>query len=403
MNVGIVSTWFERGAAYVSKTFEDVLSQDEDINVFIYARGGEEYAKHDSKWDKENVYWGKIRISPFSSTVIEKADFLKWINKYEIELIIFNEQHWFQPLLWCKELGIKTVAYIDYYTEETIPLFNIYDSLICNTKRHHSAFERHNNAIYLPWGTQINVFKQTDTNLVNKDYVTFFHSCGWDTYRKGTDLLLEAFEKTDNFSKLVIHTQNEIKNPELLQIIERLKLKNKIEIITKTIHAPGLFCLGDIYVYPSRLEGIGLTIAEAISSGLGVVVPNNAPMNEFAFESNSQLININRLYARLDGYYWPKCEIDIDHLAKILDELAENKSKVTEMKIASRNIAEEKLDVNKNFANLNILLKKVKFNEANKDLIQLINDYDNKGFKRFGKYYLKFYPIFNKIRNFTKK
>lgn len=403
MNVGIVSTWFERGAAYVSKIFEDMLSVDDEINVFIYARGGEEYAKGNPKWDRDNVYWGKQRISPFSSTVIDKSDFVKWIRKNKIELIIFNEQHWFQPLLWCKELGVKTVAYIDYYTEETIPLFDMYDCLICNTKRHFSAFDKHHNAVYLPWGTQIDVFQQTNIDLVNKDYVTYFHSCGWDTYRKGTDLLLKAFEKTNNYSKLIIHTQNEIKKPELVEIIEKLQAKNKIEIITKTVHAPGLFYLGDVYVYPSRLEGIGLTIAEAISSGLGIIVPNNPPMNEFAYDSNSQLIDISRLYSRHDGYYWPKCEIDVDHLAKILDHWAEDKLGVIEMKKASRKIAEDKLDVNKNFAHLSKIVKNVEFRLAEKDSINLVNAYDNKGMKRFNKYYLKFYPIFNSIRKFTKK
>ncbi|WP_314242155.1 glycosyltransferase [Empedobacter tilapiae] len=403
MNVGVVSTWFERGAAYVSKIFEEVLSSDEDIDVFIYARGGEEYAKGNDKWDRENVHWGKMMISPFSSTVIHRSDFTKWIKENKIELIIFNEQHWFQPLLWCKEMGVKTVAYIDYYTEETIPLYNIYDCVICNTKRHYSAFQKHHNAVFLPWGTQVDLFKKTNSSLVNKNYVTFFHSCGWDTYRKGTDLLLQAFEKTKKQSKLIIHTQNEITKPELAEIIDKLRAKNKIEIVVKTVHAPGLFHLGDVYVYPSRLEGIGLTIVEAISSGLGVVVPDNPPMNEFAYPSNSKLINIDRLYSRSDGYYWPKCEIDIQHLADILDDLAENKEQVMLMKEESRKIAEEKLDVNKNFSSLHTIIKNVGFVSATNQTVNLINGYDNKGFKRFHKFYLAFYPVFNTIRNFSKK
>lgn len=58
MNIGIVTTWFERGAAYVSRQFEQVLEKD-GHNVFILARGGEKYAKGDPKWDLDNVHWGK--------------------------------------------------------------------------------------------------------------------------------------------------------------------------------------------------------------------------------------------------------------------------------------------------------------------------------------------------------
>ena len=403
MNVGIVTTWFERGAAYVSKIFEDVLSNKSDINVYIYARGGEEYGIGNPIWDRENVYWGKRIISPFSSTVIHKKDFIFWVQSQKIEVIIFNEQHWFQPLLWCKELGIKTIAYIDYYTEETIPLFEIYDCVICNTNRHYTAFRNHNNVAYLPWGTFTNVFKATNQNLVNDNYVTFFHSCGWDTYRKGTDLLLKAYKNTINNSKLIIHTQNDIKDLELLNIIEELKKKNRIEIITKTVHAPGLFHLGDVYVYPSRLEGIGLTIAESISSGLAVVVPNAAPMNEFAYKENSRLIEVDKFFSRSDGYYWPMNEIKIENLTQILDELAAVPDSVREMKLASRNIAEKFLDVEKNFQILPDIIRNVKFNKSTETIIQKINNYDNKGFRRFHGLYLTLYPLFNTLRKFLKQ
>ena len=57
MNIGIVTTWFERGAAYVSRQFKDALSAQN--NVFIYARGGESYAKGDPDWDDANVFWSK--------------------------------------------------------------------------------------------------------------------------------------------------------------------------------------------------------------------------------------------------------------------------------------------------------------------------------------------------------
>ena len=57
MKIGIVTTWFERGAAYVSKQFMDVLQKTDE--VFIYARGGEKYAIGNPLWDLPNVWWGK--------------------------------------------------------------------------------------------------------------------------------------------------------------------------------------------------------------------------------------------------------------------------------------------------------------------------------------------------------
>ncbi len=48
---------WKHGAAYVSKQYEQLLKDKHD--VYIYARGGEEYAIGDPIWDRENVWSGK--------------------------------------------------------------------------------------------------------------------------------------------------------------------------------------------------------------------------------------------------------------------------------------------------------------------------------------------------------
>ena len=43
----------------MSRQYMEALSSDPENRVFVYARGGEAYAKKNSQWDKENVTWGK--------------------------------------------------------------------------------------------------------------------------------------------------------------------------------------------------------------------------------------------------------------------------------------------------------------------------------------------------------
>lgn len=388
MNIGIVTTWFERGAAYVSRQFEEILSQKH--NVYIYARGGEKYAKGDPEWDKQNVYWSKRIYSPLIATAIQKNEFLKWIKKNNIEAIIFNEQHWFQPILWCKENGIKTVAYIDYYNEKTIPLFNAYDALICNTKRHLQAFEKHNNAYYIPWGTDTDKFVSKGCNLVNNNLVTFFHSSGINGYRKGTDLFIQALSLIKEDFKAVIHTQLDliIQFPKLKSIINKLEDDGKLIIINKTCPAPGLYYFGDVYVYPSRLEGIGLTIAESISSGLACIVTDNPPMNEFVNNDIGCKIPVCKIFSRQDGYYWPQSECDINKLAEILQYYASNKELVISQKNTARNYAIEHLSYKKNFSILFDLFDSITLNELYDDVKKQINSFDTFGIKKYQKYFI---------------
>jgi 1,2-diacylglycerol 3-alpha-glucosyltransferase len=104
MNIGIVTTWFERGAAYVSRAYYETLSKQ--CNVFIYARGGESFGTGDPNWDIPNIKWTTL-----NSVKIDKNDFIKWIDHNQIKLILFNEQeHWWPPVIWANEVGVHTVT-----------------------------------------------------------------------------------------------------------------------------------------------------------------------------------------------------------------------------------------------------------------------------------------------------
>lgn len=343
MNIGIVTTWFERGGAYVSLAYKNLLETEHD--VFIYARGGEDYALNDPVWDKEQVTWGK-KIDLSIPTPIDCKDFKKWISQRKIEVVFFNEQHYWHPVLLCNDLNVVCGAYIDYYTEETIPLFSNYDFLICNTKRHYSAFSWHPQCYYVPWGTDIHLFSPATFQVVEEKIVTFFASAGYDPYRKGTDFVIKAFHQLKGKAKLVIHSQKPLKEyfPDLKELITHLEDAGKLTCIEKIVSAPGLYSLGDIYVYPSRLDGIGLSMAEALAIGLPIIASDNPPMSEFVNSNNGKLIKISRLFTRSDAYYWPQCLIDCDHLVNLMQEYVDDIETIPFYKQKAREYAEHKLN-----------------------------------------------------------
>ena len=108
----------------------------------------------------------------------------------------------------------------------------------------------------------------------------------------------------------------------------------------------------DVYVQPSYAEGYGLSILEAMASGLLCVVTGYGGHMEFCNENNSLLINYKLSYRKNMAY----CEImsekyikvaipDKKHLSQILKEIHENKNKfrkITEYAIKSiRNLTWE--------------------------------------------------------------
>lgn len=345
MKIGIVTTWFERGAAYVSRQYRDVLAQQHE--VFIYARGGESYAQGDPNWDTPDVTWGR-QLPSKVPTLMCLQDFERWIQANKIELLIFNEQWWWPAVAHANALGVISCAYVDYYTETTLPFFGLYDRLICNTRRHLSAFDWHAGAVFVPWGTDISIFKpQPRPASRSGDEIVFFHSAGISPGRKGTDLLLAAFEKVQGPAKLLIHIQKDLKGalPEQAALIDRLRATGRLQTEERTVTAPGLFHLGDVYVYPTRLEGIGLTIMEAAACGLPVIVTDAPPMNEFIqHELNGRLVKVARQIARADGYLWPQALVDIASLRDALQWYVDHPDQLEACKAQARAHAEQEFD-----------------------------------------------------------
>ena len=380
MNIGIVTTWFPRGAAYVSRAYLETLAVKHA--VFIYARGGERYARGDPEWDKDYVTWGKRCIGK-DGTYIDWEDFQKWVTKNRLDLILFNEQQNWEVILKAIQLPIPIGSYVDYYTTKTVPFFRLYDFLFCNTKRHYRIFQEHPQALYIPWGTDLNLFKPRKRDYT-KEGITFFHSAGLSPDRKGTDILVKAFQEVRGDSKLIIHVQSQKTLKKYSRLRRLITQDPRVELIEKEVEAPGLYHLGDIYVYPTRLEGIGLTIMEALASGLPVITTDAPPMNEFITENiNGKLIKVASVEDRPANYYWPRTICDIDSLREAMQFFVGNPGRIEEFQKQARLSAEQKFDWKKNSGHLPEIVTKLKQIGAREDsaLIKTVIQYERSGYR----------------------
>ena len=354
MNIGIITQWFDSGAGYVAKSYENSLRKNN--NVYIYARGGK-VTPNDSFWNMPNVYWAK----PHScSTGIYRNEFLRWVKSNNIEVVLFNEQRYWDAVVYSRKLGLLTGAYVDYYTSKTVPFFDLYDFLICNTKRHYSVFKDHPQACYCPWGTDTEIFRPMNKGMPKNRPLTFLISAGWDgAYarrnnpsmdRRGTGIVLRALAKVRGNWKLVIHSQVPLEGcPENWKT--NIRNNPRIDFRVGTIKPPGLFHLGDIYLYPSRLDGIGLTLPEALSCGLAGVTTDNPPMNEFVRDGKTgSLIKVKEFLGRFDGYYWAESICDEDSLSAIIAKYIKSPDLAFQHGQAARQYAVENLCWEKNSA-----------------------------------------------------
>lgn len=357
MNIGIVTTWFERGASYVSRAYMDTLSKYH--NVFVYARGGEKYAVGDARWDLPNVTWNRPNYIPYP-TRVNFSRFLKWLSRNKIDVIIFNEQRSWDVILKLRNTKYVIGAYIDYYTPTTVPFFKFYDFLLCNTNRHFEVFKDHPQSFYIPWGTDTNICSPSP-KTGDLDSVVFFHSAGMggSNLRKGTDILVRAFQNVIGNVRLVIHSQ--VGMNRYLNVADLIQKDPRIQFIEGTFPLPGLYQKGDVYVYPSRLEGIGLSVPEALSCGLPVITTDSPPMNEFVQNNKTGfLIEVKEFNQRGDGYYWPESYCSEKSLTELMQIYVDDPSLIIEHSRNARRYALEHLNWEKNSNNFAAQLLNIK-------------------------------------------
>jgi glycosyltransferase involved in cell wall biosynthesis len=105
--------------------------------------------------------------------------------------------------------------------------------------------------------------------------------------RKGLDTLLDAFTRLQGANRdagLVIAGKQGWYTARLFDQIERSGLAQKV-VLTDYVAAedlPALYCAADVLALPSRYEGFGLTVLEAMACGTPVVCSNSSSLPEVA-------------------------------------------------------------------------------------------------------------------------
>jgi glycosyltransferase involved in cell wall biosynthesis len=355
MNIGIVTTWFESGAGYLSRQYQQALAARHE--VFIYCRGGERRPIGDPEWDKEFVTWG-ARPMVDEPGAVNLDHFDAWLRQRRLDLVFFTEQRWWEPVLLCETRNVLTGTSLLHYTQRTIPLFDCYDFLICNTRHHYDIFRDHPQVLFLPWGTDLQRFHPITYDLVQPGSVTFFHSAGIDPYRKGTELVLEAFAQLRPGAvspRLVLHihplydtfygSHERSFQQSLVQRLESARQSGRLQVVGQAVpDLADLYRHGDVCLYPTRHEGLGLGVAEALASGLPVIASDAQPVNEYADGRLVRAVSIRRYYARSDGDFWPQALVDREALAAVMQEFLGQPERLPALKREARQLAEQKLD-----------------------------------------------------------
>jgi glycosyltransferase involved in cell wall biosynthesis len=157
----------------------------------------------------------------------------------------------------------------------------------------------------------------------------FLHIRGWDDAdRKGTTFVLAAARRLPEIP-FTIRTQMVIHGD----------IPPNVRLLGEVADPAELYTEGDVAIQPSRYEGVGLPILEAMASGLPTLVPDVPPMNKFP-ASRELIVAATRTTRSLVGHPFPAGEVDVDDLVRRI--LSIHGQPIGELSDASRRRMEER-------------------------------------------------------------
>jgi glycosyltransferase involved in cell wall biosynthesis len=213
--------------------------------------------------------------------------------------LMFWYPHMYEEMLggFYKNIGY----YIFEYTiipKQYIDAINCLDSICTASKWGCDVLKK--NGVNVPtWVVPggVDSTKFNSKNCAREKKVFRFLHIGKYENRKGTEIMLRSFNeafKGDESIRLTVMIDNpHIQNFSSMDYIKSLSLRypiDNIDIIGYVDDISKIYCYHHCAVFPTKGEGIGLPIVEAMSSGLPVIVSNNSGVTEYANSDNSFLL-----------------------------------------------------------------------------------------------------------------
>ena len=263
-------------------------------------------------WGQRNIYGGGIHFANFSDA-LKKVSLIKDmvveidIRDQNLEFIASkskdNDVHiFFFPLdvnlnlkgkviKWgIFESNLLTDEYIDYLTKchlVWVPSEWAKKVLI-------NQGLKKNQVDVVPEGVDPTIFHPYNYNFFEQDEIFRFYMIGKNEHRKGIKELLEGFKlaygndpnvklflKADNFWS--DRNKNTDKNKELLSLLNEYNLTN-VKLLTGKLTLSEISMIHaccDVFIFPTRAEGWGLPLIEAIAAGSPVITNYYSGQTEY--------------------------------------------------------------------------------------------------------------------------
>ena len=290
MRVGIVTKWFASGQAVVSRYIRSALDEL-GHETFVLAKPGKgPRARQDRVVDP---VWDQAGVTTASEADVPAAEYQRWVAENALELVLCDQNDQFAEIAALRASGVRTIGrfvWEHFAPEHAGPAREAYDVIYSFTRAERQRYaELGIESPLLTWGCHPELVAVAESPATSDerraDEVRFYVPGSFMGKRKPFAEIIEAFTRAPGeHLRLLVRGQVDRKGGKLERaaggdhrVVVELEDRPTAEHLRQ-------FASCDVCLSPSRWEGLGLPLYEAVAFGMPSITNDSPPMNEIVID-----------------------------------------------------------------------------------------------------------------------
>jgi 1,2-diacylglycerol 3-alpha-glucosyltransferase len=328
MRVGIVTKWFASGQAVVSRQLRSALDEL-GHETFIFAKPGK--GPRAGAGRVPDPVWDQPGVTHASEADPSADEYRRWADDNSLDAVLNDQNDQFDEIASLRDTGVRTIGRFVWETfapEHAEPAKRAYDVVYSFTNAEQERYRGFGiESPLLTWGCHpelVALARQAEADRSRDDLVRFVVPGSFMGKRKPFPEIVEAFTRTgDPRFRLLVRGQVDRKAGKLEKAAggdERVVIELEDRPTDEHMRQ---FAACDVCLSPSRWEGLGLPLYEAIAVGMPSITNDSPPMNEVVIDGVNGIC--------VDSVPWgeagsgiPAFDPDFDQLTEAIERLGDS-------------------------------------------------------------------------------
>jgi glycosyltransferase involved in cell wall biosynthesis len=289
VRVGIVSKWFASGQAVVSRQIRSALD-GLGHETFVLAKQGK-----GPRANQERVadpVWDQPGVTESAEADIPLAEYEAWVADNSLDVVFTDQNDQFEEITALRSGGVRTIGrfvWESFAPEDSEPAKAAYDTIYSFTKAEQERYRGLGiDSPLLTWGCHpelIEVGEAAAEQRAASNECWFYVPGSFMGKRKPFPEIVESFVRArGDHLRLLIRGQVDRKGGKLEKAAggdERVVIELEDRPTDEHLRQ---FAGCHVCLSPSRWEGLGLPLYEAVAFGMPSITNDSPPMNEIVID-----------------------------------------------------------------------------------------------------------------------